>query len=51
MFIRFCAAIDITGAAEAGDGPGFEGLRFGFFAVALVRIAIPKDGGSGRLAA
>ena len=42
MFIRFCAAIDITGAAEPGDGPGFEGFRFDFFAVALVRIAIPE---------
>ena len=42
MLSRFCAAIDITGAAEAGDGPGFEGLRFGFFAVALIRIAIPE---------
>jgi len=42
MFIRFCAAIDITGAAEVGDGPGLEGFRFGFFAVALVRIAIPE---------
>jgi hypothetical protein len=42
MLSRFCAAIDITGAAEASDGTGFEGLRFDFFAVALVRIAIPK---------
>jgi hypothetical protein len=42
MLSRFCSAIEITGAAEAGDGSGFEGLRFDVFAVALVRIGIPE---------
>jgi hypothetical protein len=35
-------AIEITGAAEAGEGLGIDGLGFDFFAVALVRIVIPE---------
>jgi hypothetical protein len=42
MLSRFCAAIESTGAAEAGEGLGFDGLGFDFFAVALVRIVIPE---------
>jgi hypothetical protein len=41
MLSRFCRAIAITGAAEAGEGAGFEALRFDGFAAVLACMLIP----------